>query len=182
MDNIGRAQVSAGVAVMIAVAVSVLFLFPDMYSAPYLPIGVSLLAVAGLLTCSTVGLRAGLRFWIFPTSLAVSVLLVLVLMWSIYDSQQVLVSTWTITIPIVTICLVTSVILALVTVLPAGRRRLGASLTTIASGAATVLCLSILPVSLVPVQPAFFLPALLAAVCLAITAAELVRSRRTVRR
>src|SRR6266571_2389685 len=114
MDNIGRAQVSAGVAVMIAVAVSVLFLFPDMYSAPFLPIGVSLLAVAGLLACSTVGLRAGLRFWIFPTSLAVSVLLVLVLMWSIYDSQQVLVSTWTITIPIVTICLVTSVILALV--------------------------------------------------------------------
>jgi hypothetical protein len=180
MDNIGRAQVAAGVAIMIAVAVSVLFLIPDIYSAPFLPIGVSLLAVAGLLTCSTVGLRTGLRFWIVPVSLVVTVLLMLVLIWSIYDSHAVLVSTWTITIAIVAACLVASAILMLLSVLPIGRTPLVASLATIALGTATVVGLAMAPLSLEPLEPAFWLPALFAAVCLAAAAMQLLRGRAPV--
>ena len=180
IDNIARAQISAGVEVCIAVAVSLFFLIPTMYSAPLLPIGVSLLAVAGLLACSTIRLRVGLRFWIFPVSLAVGLLLLLVLLWSIYDSQTVVVPTWTTTIAIVGLCLVGSVIVVLLSVFAKGRGRLGASLATITLGTTTVLCLAIVPLSAEPVEAVFWVPALLATVCLVITAAELVLSRRAV--
>jgi hypothetical protein len=180
IDDIVRAQVSGSIVAGIAVLVSLLFLIPDIYSAPLLPIGVSLLAVGCLLGCSIAALRSGLRFWIFPVSLSVGVVLVLVLIWSIYDSQTVLVPAWTFTKAIVVICLLTSVIVGVLSVLPIGRKRFGANLATITSGIATAGCLAIAPLSVEPVQVAFWLPALLASVCLFITAAELLRSRRTV--
>jgi hypothetical protein len=180
IDDIGRAQASAGCAVIITVAVSLLFLIPDMFSAPYFPIGVSLLAVAGLLMCSTLSLRRGVQFWIFPVSLSTTVLLVLVLKWSTDVSQTVSVDVWPTTFAVVRLALLSSAIVAILSVAPIGQKRLRASLSTLASTAAAVICLAIAPLTVSPV-PAFWLPAVLGAISLVITTALLTRSEHTLR-
>lgn len=177
IEDIGRAQVSPGCEVMVAVAVSVLFMVPDLYSAPYLPIGVSILAVAGLLICSTLGLRTGLQFWTLPVFLSTTVLLVLILIWSTNGSQAAFVDAWTTTLAVVRLCLVTSVLVSILAVTPIGRKRLGASLSTVACGTAIVLCLAIAPLGVEPVEWVFWIPAILGAISVVITTALLARGR-----
>ncbi len=180
-DDISRAQVSAGCEVMVAMAVAIVFLMPSMFSAPYLPIGLSLIAMAGLLTCSTVSLRTGLQLWTVPVTFVTSVMLLLVLIWATDGSQKIEVSIWSTTLPIVRVALLTSIVVTILSVAQIGQKRLhfGATFATIALGIAIVLCLAIAPHSLEPVEAAFWLPVILAAISLVATSTLLVRSRIT---
>ncbi len=180
-DDISRAQVSAGCEVMVAMAVAIVFLMPSMFSAPYLPIGLSLIAMAGLLTCSTVSLRTGLQLWTVPVTFVTSVMLLLVLIWATDGSQKIEVSIWSTTLPIVRVALLTSIVVTILSVAQIGQKRLhfGATFATIALGIAIVLCLAIAPHSLEPVEAAFWLPVILAAISLVATSTLLIRSRIT---
>ena len=180
-DDISRAQVSAGCEAMVAIAVSIVFLLPTMFSAPYFPIGLSLIAMAGLLICSTVSLRRGLQLWTVPVTLVTSVMLLLVLIWATDGSRTVEVSIWSTTLPIVRVALLTSTVVTILSVARIGQKplRFGATFATIALGIAIVLCLAIAPHSLEPVEAAFRLPFILAAISFVVTSTFLMRSRIT---
>ena len=180
-DDISRAQVSAGCEVIVAMAVSIVFLVPSMFSAPYFPIGLSFIAMAGLLTCSAASLRTGLQLWTIPVTLVTSVMLLLVLIWATDGSQKIEVSIWSTTLPIVRVAVLTSIVVTILSVARIGQKPLhfGATFATIALGIAIVLCLAIAPHSLEPVEAAFWLPVILAAISFVLTSTLLIRSRIT---
>jgi hypothetical protein len=180
-DDISRAQVSAGCEVMVAIAVSIVFLLPSMFSAPYFPIGLSFIAMAGLLICSAVSLRTGLQLWTVPVALVTSVMLLLVLIWAANGRQAIAVPIWSTTLSIVRIALLTSVVVTILSLARIGQKpvRFGATFATIALGVAIVLCLAIAPHGLEPVEAAFWLPAIVAAISFVVTLTSLVRSRIT---
>jgi hypothetical protein len=182
-DDISRAQVAAGCEVMVAMAVSIVFLVPSMFSAPYFPIGLSLIAMAGLLTCSTVSLRTGLQLWTVPVTLVTSVMLLFVLIWATDGSETIEVPIWSTTLPIVRVALLTSIVVTILSVARIDQKplRFGATFATIALGLAIVLCLAIAPHSLEPVKAAFLLPVILAAISFVMTSTLLMRSRITLK-
>jgi len=108
-DDISRAQVSAGFEVIVAMAVSIVFLVPSMFSAPYFPIGLSFIAMAA-------SLRTGLQLWTIPVTLVTSVMLLLVLIWATDGSQKIEVSIWSTTLPIVRVALLTSIVVTILSV------------------------------------------------------------------
>jgi hypothetical protein len=142
-----------------------------MYSAPYFPIGISLLISAGLLGCSALGIQKGLGLWSLAVAIPSSVFLSLTLEWAIVTSNEVQVPTWIQTLAVVRTSLVISLLLLAIWLTPFGRRSSAAALSTLLAGASAALAVVIISPTLGSIQ--IFLWPVSVAACLCLVGAAL---------